>query len=86
MQWRQRFSPEFLRTSYRDGGGWKQAIVGEGDRPGATVYSCTQLEIVTQNTYQRGFPQMYHSCGGKDGVSTRRWRMYVRYRIDRTSG
>jgi hypothetical protein len=67
VQWRQRFSPEFLRTNYRAGGGWKQAIVGEGDRPGMTVYSCTQLEIVTQNTYQRGFPQMYHSCGGKDG-------------------
>ncbi|HEU5319891.1 MAG TPA: hypothetical protein VFX28_03765 [Methylomirabilota bacterium] len=22
---------------------------------------------MTQNTYQRGFAQMYHSCGGKDG-------------------
>lgn len=66
VQWRQRFSPEFLRTNYAGGGGWKQAIIGEGDRPGVRVYSCTQLEIVTQNTYQRGFPQMYHSCGGKD--------------------
>jgi hypothetical protein len=66
VQWRQRFSPEFLRTNYTGGGGWKQAIIGEGDRPGVKVYSCTQLEIVTQNTYQRGFPQMYHSCGGKD--------------------
>lgn len=67
VQWRQRFSPEFLNTYYQGGGGWKQAIIGEGDRPGETIYSCTQLEIVTQNTYQRGFPQMYHSCGGKDG-------------------
>ena len=34
VQWRQRFSPEFLDTVYRDGGGWKQAIISEGDRPG----------------------------------------------------
>jgi hypothetical protein len=67
VQWRQRFSPEFLATRYRDGGGWKQAIIGEGDRPERTVFSCTQLEIVIQNTDQRGFPQLYHSCGGKDG-------------------
>jgi hypothetical protein len=67
VQWRQRFAPEFLATHYVGGGGWKQAIIGEGDRTGVAAYSCTQLEIVTQNTYQRGFPQMYHSCGGKDG-------------------
>jgi hypothetical protein len=67
VQWRQRFSPEFLDTVYRDGGGWKQAIIGEGDRPGKVAYSCTQLELVVQNVYQRGVPEMYHSCGGKDG-------------------
>ncbi len=67
VQWRQRFSPELLGTRYRGGGGWKQAVIGEGDRPDVKIYSCTQLEIVTQNTYQRGFSQMYHSCGGKDG-------------------
>ena len=66
VQWRQRFSREFLDTFYEDGGGWKQAIIGEGDRPGKTVYSCTELEIVVQNTYQRGAAQMYHSCGEKD--------------------
>lgn len=66
-QWRQRFSPEFLNTIFAGGGGWKQSIVGEGDRPGSIAYSCTQLEIVVQNTLQRGFPQMYHSCGAKDG-------------------
>jgi hypothetical protein len=67
-QWRQRFSAEFLSTVYEGGGGWKQSIVGEGDRPGQKpASSCTQLEIVTQNTLQRGFPQLYHSCGGKDG-------------------
>jgi hypothetical protein len=66
IQWRQRFSPEFLNTIYSGGGGWKQTIIGEGDRPGVWRASCTQLEVVTQNTYHRGFPQMYHSCGGKD--------------------
>jgi hypothetical protein len=67
VQWRQRFSPEFLKTKYKGGGGWKQVIIGEGDRPGKTVYSCTQLEIVVNNGYHRGIVQMYHSCGGKDG-------------------
>lgn len=67
VQWRQRFSPEFLDTVYKGANGWKQVIIGEGDRPGFVANSCTQLEIVVQNTEQRGFPQMYHSCGGKDG-------------------
>jgi hypothetical protein len=67
IQWRQRFSPEFLNTEFPGGGGWKQFIVGEGDRPGATAYSCTQLEIVVNNPYHLGSPAMYHSCGGKDG-------------------
>jgi hypothetical protein len=71
VQWRQRFSPEFLTTIYQGGGGWKQAIIGTGDKPGCTVSnttncyaSCTALEVVTQNTYQRGFAQMYNSCTG----------------------
>jgi hypothetical protein len=67
IQWRQRFSREFLDTPYPGGGGWKQIIVGEGDRPGATAYSCTQLELVVNNPYHLGYPSMYHSCGGKDG-------------------
>ena len=67
VQWRQRFSAPFLDT-YFQGGGWKQAIVGEGDRPGyapngKVVWACTQLELVVQNSYMRGYPQMYHSCG-----------------------
>jgi len=67
IQWRQRFSPEFINTDYIGGGGWKQIIVGEGDRSGVTVYSCTQLEIVVNNPYHLGYPAMYHSCGEKDG-------------------
>ncbi len=67
VQWRQRFSPEFLDTFYEGGLGWKQIVIGEGDRPGFFAPGCTQLEIVVSNTGQRGYPQMYHSCGGKDG-------------------
>jgi hypothetical protein len=71
VQWRQRFSRAFLETRFV-GGGWKQAIIGEGDRPGyapdgKVVWSCTQLELVVQNSNLKGSPQMYHSCGGKDG-------------------
>ncbi|MFO0706542.1 MAG: hypothetical protein U0412_06780 [Nitrospira sp.] len=67
VQWRQRFSPELLNTRYAGGGGWKQIIIGEGDRPGFTADSCTQLEIVLTNADYLGAPTMYHSCGGKDG-------------------
>jgi hypothetical protein len=71
VQWRQRFSRAFLKSQFL-GGGWKQVIIGEGDRPGyapdgKVVWSCTQLELVVQNAYEKGYPQMYHSCGGKDG-------------------
>jgi len=71
VQWRQRFSRAFLDTAFQSDG-WKQIIVGEGDRPGyapdgKVIWSCSQLEVVVQNNYMRGYPQMYHSCGGKDG-------------------
>jgi len=71
IQWRQRFSPEFLDTVFAGGGGWKQVIVSAGDKPGCTASnsamcqsSCTALETVVQNTFQRGFAQMYNSCTG----------------------
>jgi len=67
IQWRQRFSPELLATYYENGLGWKQLILGEGDRADYTSPGCTQLELVVANLQQHGFPQMYHSCGGKDG-------------------
>jgi hypothetical protein len=73
VQWRQRFSPEMIRTFRTTDGqmyGWKQIIVGEGDQPGMpTVYSCTELELVFNaiglrpgdETYVG--PGFYHSCG-----------------------
>lgn len=67
IQWRQRFSPEMLETFYEGGLGWKQAVIGEGDRKDFHSPGCTQLEVVVSNSSQAGYPQMYHSCGGKDG-------------------
>jgi len=64
VQWRQRFSPEFVSTVYAGGGGWKQAIIGTGDKPGQLYSSCSSLETVVQNTYHRGLPVMYNSCTG----------------------
>jgi hypothetical protein len=64
IQWRQRFSQEFLNTIYQGGGGWKQAIIGTGDKPGTLYSSCTDLETVLHNNLYRGFPQMYNSCTG----------------------
>jgi hypothetical protein len=73
IQWRQRFSPEFLNTVYAGSEGWKQVIIGAGDKPGCTpsnnasglcTASCTALETVVQNGFLRGFAQMYNSCTG----------------------
>jgi len=65
VQWRQRFSPEFINTVYRGGGGFKQIIVGTGDQPGGTLFSsCSSLELPVFNYYQNGFPAMYNSCAG----------------------
>ncbi len=64
VQWRQRFSPEFINTKYAGGDGWKQIIIGTGDKPGLWYSSCTDLEVVLVNTYHRGFAHMYNSCSG----------------------
>jgi hypothetical protein len=73
IQWRQRFSPEFLNTRYTNGGGWKQVIISAGDLPGCTPSnnaggqcrtSCTNVETVVVNAFQRGLAQMYNSCTG----------------------
>jgi len=76
VQWRQRFSPELLSTIYQrvgggNAGGWKLASITTGDQPGCTTStmagcfaSCTAIDVPVQNTEQRGFAQMYHSCTG----------------------
>ena len=64
IQWRQRFSPEFINTRFAGSGGWKQIIIGTGDQPSQWYASCTALEMVVHNNYQLGFAQMYDSCDG----------------------
>lgn len=66
VQWRQRFDHEMVTHTFRKGEGWKQAIIGAGGPPPASANSCSANEVVVQNEYNRGFPQMYHSCGAKD--------------------
>ena len=58
LQFRQRFSKEFLTTKYEPGGGWKQFILHPAGQP-----SCTTLQFVMVNRYLSGFPIMYGSCG-----------------------
>jgi hypothetical protein len=64
VQWRQRFSPEFLNNKYAGTAGWKQAIIGTGDQPGTTFSSCSSLELVTTNYELSNLPIMYNSCSG----------------------
>jgi hypothetical protein len=65
IQWRQRFSPSMLQQ-FSGSQGFKQVIVGESDGT-SPAYSCTDMELVVQNTEQLEMPQMYHSCGVKLG-------------------
>ncbi len=58
LRWKQKFSADFLSTIIPNGNGWKQVIIGDPND-----WSCSNNELVVQNTYQRGFPQMYHACG-----------------------
>ncbi len=74
IQWRQRFSPEMLTTTFLASGGgiasFKNAIIGTGDQPGCSptggpcYSSCSALEVTTTNTSNLGFPVMYNSCTG----------------------
>jgi len=68
IQWRQRFSTEFLTTDFKRGNGWKQIIIGTGDKPRKPYASCTALEVVVNNYgYTKApnqFPVMYNSCTG----------------------
>ena len=88
VQWRQRFSPEYLamNLSSYGSGGWKQIIVGGGDQPGCDaghfistdngghcVSSCSDLETNVQNTNFRKFPQMYNSCSGSSSTQNGRY-------------
>jgi hypothetical protein len=64
VQWRQRFSPEFVTTKYAGGGGFKQIIIATGDQASKSYGSCTAIHVVMTNYYQNGFPTLYNSCTG----------------------
>lgn len=70
IQWRQRFTPEYINTAYAGGAGFKNAIITEGDRTGVTVSSCKDIGIIMQDVDYLKFPQLYHSCGSKLTSST----------------
>lgn len=57
FQFRQRFSPEFLTTRYKEPAGWKQFIVYHSGP------SCTSVQLVLINQYLRGLPTAYAACG-----------------------
>jgi hypothetical protein len=65
VQWRQRFSSELLKTVFKSNG-FKQHIFWHG-----IGGSCTDVQLVTENTYGRGFPQMYTACGARGLEITR---------------
>jgi len=65
VQWLQRFSPELLRSGFKSNG-FKQHIFWDGFGG-----SCTDVQLVTENTYGRGFPQMYTACGARGLEVTR---------------
>jgi hypothetical protein len=56
-------------------GGWKLGDLASADGAGCVpgslsppcASSCTPLELIVQNTNQRGFVQLYHSCLGSTG-------------------
>lgn len=87
VQWRQRFDATYAAMNLASfgNGGWKQAIVGAGDKPGCNstntvnvdngglcTSSCTALEVVVQNVNHRGFPVMYNSCTGSGSTQNGR--------------
>jgi hypothetical protein len=64
IQWRQRFDQNMLQQ-FAGSNGFKQIIVGEGDTASTLAYSCTDIDLVMENSNQMDLPRMYHSCGVK---------------------
>jgi hypothetical protein len=61
IQYRFRVNDVMLNTVFSKSNGWKMSIIND---PGTN--SCTAIHIVTEDSNMSGYPQMYHSCGGKD--------------------
>lgn len=70
MQWRQRFSPEFLTNNWSGGEGFKQLINSLGD-PNTSTFSssCQTIEIPVQNQNNRNLPESYNACPGTGSTS-----------------
>jgi hypothetical protein len=75
VQFRYRVSPAMLSGRF-GGNGWKVAIFHYA------FNSCSDLEITTQNTYYRGFPQMYTNCGAFNMEKTVGGTLYVQQGAD----
>lgn len=73
VQYRYRTTQGMLQGT---GNGRKLAVFHYG------FQSCADLEIATQNTYWRGFPQMYTDCGSQNGERTVGNTIYVQQGAD----
>jgi hypothetical protein len=66
VQYRQRFSPEFLTNVWPQIGGgktyWKQQIIANFNS------SCGSIELTTVNVNSQGFPEMYSHCGSDNFI------------------
>jgi len=62
VQFRQRFSREFLKNNWGDTS-WKQVIFHNGPA------TCADVELTTGQFYHDGFPIMYTDCGARGLVT-----------------
>lgn len=67
VQWRQRLTPAWIATAPGTTEWWALRV-GEGNRPGYTAPVCGELDVLVGDFYQRGVPQVLHSCGLRDGT------------------
>jgi len=57
VQFRQRFSPEFLTNKWGGTTYWKQEIFSSDQS------TCGNIELTTINANMKGWPEMYSACG-----------------------
>jgi hypothetical protein len=67
VQWRQRFSPEWLTRPMVSTGVHSIVRLTAGDEPGVARDWCGYIDLVVSDVEHRNVPQMTHSCGFKDG-------------------
>jgi hypothetical protein len=67
VQFRQRFSPEFISNTWKTSSGadtyWKQVDFHWGDFATKNLSTCGQIELTTINFQNTGHPTMYTGCG-----------------------